>query len=72
MLTKESINKFYLDFSGQEVIILSEQVPCCTLKHYLGNIIGTANIFCYDSAGRRLDHRWKVDVNSIYNLEKEV
>jgi len=70
MLSKDSINKFYLDFSDQEVIILEEITPCCTMKHYKGNILGTNNVFCYDTLGRRLDHRWKIDVNSVYNLKE--
>jgi len=69
MLSSDSINKFYLDNSGQEVIIISEEVPCCVMKHYKGNILGTGNILCYDALGRRLDHRWKIDVNSEYNLK---
>lgn len=71
MLSLESINKFYLDNSGQEVIITEYLVPCCVLPHYKGNILGTGNFYCYDSSGRRLDHRWKVDINSVYNLKEE-
>lgn len=71
MLTLDSINKFYLDFSGNEVIITSEENLCCTMKHYKGNILGTNNFYCYDTLGRRLDHRWKVQTESVYNLTEE-
>jgi hypothetical protein len=71
MLSKESINAFFMDSAGNEVLITKEVTPCCSMKHYLGNILGTSNVFCYDSLGRRLDHKLKVvpDLHLHLNLE---
>ena len=62
------VEETYLDFNGQSVMILSEEIPCCVLKHYKGIILGTDNIYCYDTKGRRLHHKWKIDPDSVYNL----
>jgi len=68
MLTQDSINKFYYDRSGNEVMILSQENPCCRIVHYKGNILGTNNIYCYDPMGRRIDFTWNASDNSLLNL----
>ena len=67
-LTSESINKFYFDYLGNEYLVLQEVKSCCRMPYYLLNELGTPNNYPYDSLGRRLDHRFKVDVNSKFNL----
>jgi hypothetical protein len=67
-LNSESINKVYQDFLGNEYFVLQEVKSCCRMPYFLLNEVGTTNEYPYDSMGRRLDHRLKVDVNSKFNL----
>lgn len=68
-LTIESINKFYQDSLGNEYLVLQEVKSCCRMPYYLLNELGTNNNYPYDSVGRRLDHRFIVDVVSKFNLK---
>lgn len=68
-LTEQSLNKFYKDTEGNEYLVLQEVKSCCRMTYYLLNEVGTSNEYAYDSAGRRLDHRFKVDVDSKFNLK---
>ena len=69
-LTSESINKIYQDSLGNEYLVLQEVKSCCRMTYYLLNEVGTINEYPYDSMGRRLDHRFKIDTNSKFNLKE--
>jgi hypothetical protein len=69
-LNEQSINKFYQDILGNEYLVLQEVKSCCRMTYYLLNEVGTSNEYPYDSMGRRLDHRFKIDTNSKFNLKE--
>jgi hypothetical protein len=69
-LNFESINNIYQDYLGNEYLVLQEVKSCCRMSYYLLSEVGTNNEYPYDSMGRRLDHRFKVDTNSKFNLKE--
>lgn len=70
MLSEQSINKIYQDTIGNEYLVLQEVKSCCRMPYFLLSELGTNNEYPYDSAGRRLDHRFKIDTNSKFNLKE--
>lgn len=69
-LTEQSLNNSYQDYLGNEYLVLQEVKSCCRMTYYLLNEVGTNNEYPYDSSGRRLDHRFKIDVDSKFNLKE--